>query len=122
MPPSRRAHTRSPAAPSFDTNTSESPAEVKSKVPAPGSKSAVPEKEPVTYTLPDPSTATPSPPAQAAPPPPRAPPPPPPAPQPPPGAPRRSRHQHTRHRQKDDGACPPAKTTGHSATFFLTRP
>ena len=52
------AHTRSPDESSFDTNKSVLPFEVRLVVPAPGSKSTVPEKSPVVYTLPDESTAT----------------------------------------------------------------
>ena len=42
----------------FETNTSMPPFEVRLAVPAPGSKSTVPEKDPAVYTLPDESTAT----------------------------------------------------------------
>jgi hypothetical protein len=38
-----------------------SPVDVRFAVPAPGSKSAVPKKDPVTYVLPEASTATPLP-------------------------------------------------------------
>ena len=58
VPPKLLAHTRSPDESSFDTNTSLPPFEVRLRVPAPGSKSTVPSKYPVVYTLPDESTAT----------------------------------------------------------------
>ena len=52
------AHTRSPDESNFETNTSCWPSEVRLAVPEPGSKSTVPLKYPVVYTLPDESTAT----------------------------------------------------------------
>ena len=58
VPPKFLAHTRSPEESNFKTNASLEPCGVRLVVPAPGSKSAVPEKDPVVYTLPDESTAT----------------------------------------------------------------
>ena len=58
VPPKDLAHTRSPAESNFDTNTSSLSAEERLTVPAPGSKSTVPSKSPVVYTLPDESTTT----------------------------------------------------------------
>ena len=49
---------RFPDESNFETNTSRLPFEVRSVVPAPGSKSTVSLKPPVVYTLPDESTAT----------------------------------------------------------------
>ena len=53
---------------SFETNTSLPPFDVRLAVPAPGSKSTVPWKSPVVYTLPDESTATEKPLAYSVPP------------------------------------------------------
>ena len=48
----------SPTESSFTTNASVEPLDTKFAVPAPGSKSAVPEKRPATYAFPNESTAT----------------------------------------------------------------
>ena len=58
-----RAHTRLPDESSFTPKTSSVLSAVNAVVPDPGSKSTVSlvSKMPVTYTLPDPSTAIPSP-------------------------------------------------------------
>src|SRR5262245_32013953 len=55
LPPRRRAQAVVPEASSRATNASHEPALVSE---APGPKSAVPEKSPITYTAPDPATAT----------------------------------------------------------------
>ena len=58
-PPTRRAQTKAPALDSFRMNASLLPALASVVVPAPGSKSAAPENEPVTRTFPLGSSAMP---------------------------------------------------------------
>ena len=60
-PPRFPAHTKFPLTSSLLTKISAPPFDVKLKVPAPGSKSAVPSKYPVANTLPEASVAIESP-------------------------------------------------------------